>query len=925
MAQRPSKHSYHQRERVKLGWDRDAEFDLLRHFARTDFWTFFLMAWGDGNSPKGQKWIDPEIHEPLARWFQMHVEEWMRWRSEGLVQQKHLAVVVHREVGKSRMITGAGQTWLHTLDPELSTFTGSESLELSRKILNAIRGVIDGSDPFAYFTKLFGDWASNARQWSRESITHAARKQTSRADPSLGTFAVETSIVGAHPDAIFYDDPISYERLSTDTNWLAAVNSQVSSLVPVLQGDGLLVWVGCIATGSPVLMHDGTWKPIEKVCVGDRIFTTDENGESGIRTVEASIDQGVAETVVVKTKTGTIRCTPWHPFLVARGGKLAWVRADSLNKRDLVASVKRSPSQPSIPWMTTDLAWLCGIIMGDGWIGKNEHYACIAISKDESLTERILSVLEDWIPGSMFHRTPFGYVRCNSRSAAEAFRFLGLTGDAKSKRVPEWVFRCDEEHRVAFLRGFCDADGSKVVRGIDGWRVEISNAELISDLRLLARTCGVRVGMEGCARERWIKAPNSRERVRSMTASSSFNFSFVHRTERQDLKVVTKELREVNASANILGPSFRLDRVVSVERSEPTQVWDLTVEGSRSFICNGFVVHNTRYDAEDHFGVAFEKQGVASVSGMKTDSITVNPEGNIHVYFLAGRDEEGRPTTPKVWSEERLKRYQKTDPLRYASQVMNDPSISELNPITREQIDQCGVDKKDVPWHSLRFAICCDTAFSDGNKISTKDETVLLVHGYPRNGSGDVYVVEGYGNASLRAEDFGKLLVSMVQRYRRMGFKIGWITDEKTRAGKKDAWRLTLSNFFADVNEPMPAFFEFERGNTKKYERLHAASTFWVDGHVRYVKGAPGIDKLCEQMSRIGQYAVNPRIKIDWADAHSDAFNPPLYQPMRRQQQMVTPYDRGATPIATEGLSELDFMEEDGAHYRSILPREPIG
>lgn len=577
MAQRPSKHSYHQRERVRLGWDRDAEFDLLRHFARTDFWTFFLMAWGDGNSPKGQKWIDPEIHEPLARWFQMHVEEWMRWRSEGLVQQKHLAVVVHREVGKSRMITGAGQTWLHTLDPELSTFTGSESLELSRKILNAIRGVIDGSDPFAYFTKLFGDWASNARQWSRESITHAARKQTSRADPSLGTFAVETSIVGAHPDAIFYDDPISYERLSTDTNWLAAVNSQVSSLVPVLQGDGLLVWVG------------------------------------------------------------------------------------------------------------------------------------------------------------------------------------------------------------------------------------------------------------------------------------------------------------------------------------------------------------TRYDAEDHFGVAFEKQGVASVSGMKTDSITVNPEGNIHVYFLAGRDDEGRPTTPKVWSEERLKRYQKTDPLRYASQVMNDPSISELNPITREQIAQCGIEKKDVPWHSLRYAICCDTAFSDGNKISTKDETVLIVHGYPRNGSGDVYVVEGYGNASLRAEDFGKLLVSMVQRYRRMGFKIGWITDEKTRAGKKDAWRLTLSNFFADVNEPMPAFFEFERGNTKKYERLHAASTFWVDGHVRYVKGAPGIDKLCEQMSRIGQYAVNPRIKIDWADAHSDAFNPPLYQPMRRQQQMVTPYDRGATPIATEGLSELDFMEEDGAHYRSILPREPIG
>ena len=583
---RASLRPYHDRPRGKLGWDAMAEFELMRHFARSDFWTFFLYAFGDGSSPKGQKWIDPEIHEPLARWFQKHVEEWHKDRLEGVVRQKHLAVIVHREVGKSRMITSAGQLWLHVLDPELSSYTGSESLELSRKIMNVMRGVIDGSDPYAMFTRLFGDWSTNARQWSREAITHAARKQTSRADPSLGSFAVETSIVGAHPDAIFYDDPISYERLTTDTNWIAAVNSQISSLVPVLQGDGLSVWVG------------------------------------------------------------------------------------------------------------------------------------------------------------------------------------------------------------------------------------------------------------------------------------------------------------------------------------------------------------TRYDVEDHFGNAFDKQGVASVSGMPTDAIPVSKDGNIHVYFLAGRDTritdkypEGEPTTPKVWPHDRMLRYQKTDPLRYASQVMNDPSISELNPITREQIAQCGVDKSEVPWSSLRFAVCCDTAFSDGAKVSTKDETVMVVHGYPRNGSGDVYVIEGYGGPTLRAEDFGRMLVSLVQRYRRSGFKIIAITDEKTRAGKKDAWRLALGNFFADVNEPMPNFIEFERGSTKKYERLHSASTFWVDGHVRYVRGAPGVERLCEQMARIGQYAVNPKIKIDWADAHSDAFQRELYQPMRRAgNEERSPWDRGATPIKMEGFDEEEFGRSGEAeHYRAICPREPIG
>lgn len=571
--------------RTSGSWDGVIEMQLLRHVCRVNFWSFFLLAFGAGRNPKGERWIDPDVHKPLADWFEKHVREWHEWRRLGVGRQKHLVIIVHRELGKTTLITRAGQLWLHLLDPEIATATGSEKIDLSARMLEAIKSVIDGSDNHAMWTLLYGDWGTGARKWTAKEVVHAGRRNTSRQDPSFITFGVETSIVGAHPDAIFYDDPISYERLTTDTNWLATVNSQVSSLVPVLQSDGLNVWVG------------------------------------------------------------------------------------------------------------------------------------------------------------------------------------------------------------------------------------------------------------------------------------------------------------------------------------------------------------TRYDDEDHFGVAFRNQGVRSVSGMHTDSIPIDPEGNIEVYFLCGRETsnttnfpEGEPTTPLVWPDDRMRRYKRTDALRYAAQVMNDPSISELNPLTREQIEQCGIDKKEVPWSALRFAICCDTAFSDGNKISGKDETVLIVHGYPRNGSGDVYVIEGYGNATMRAEDFGKLLVSTVQRYRRLGYKITAITDEKTRAGKKGSWALNLQNFFADVNEPMPRFIEFERGSTKKYERLHSATTFWVDGHVRWVRGAPGMDRLTEQMARIGQYAVNPRIKIDWADAHSDATQAELYQPMRRAG-MPSPLDRGATIIETDGVSSADFRDSDDHDLRSWasrLPREPI-
>jgi hypothetical protein len=241
---------------------------------------------------------------------------------------------------------------------------------------------------------------------------------------------------------------------------------------------------------------------------------------------------------------------------------------------------------------------------------------------------------------------------------------------------------------------------------------------------------------------------------------------------------------------------------------------------------------------------------------------------------------------------------------------MNDPQMSEFNPITREQVMQCVVKADAVPWNALRYAICTDLAFADGSKMVNKDETVFVVHGYPRDGSGDVYVVEGHGSNTWREEDFSRRLVSTVQRYRRQGRRVTFITGEKARAGLKDAYRNLLRNHFSDANEPMPAYHEFERGSGKKENRLATAASFWVDGHVKIVEGCPGFDKLTEQMTKIGQYMINNRTKIDWADAHSDAFSYPLYQPMRRAGNTNEPWEKGSTPIATDGLDRRQFDEQ---------------
>jgi len=561
---------------TERSWDSDAEIELLRELCRRDFWTFFLLAFGAGSNPKGQRWIDEAIHKPLADWFQGHVMKWHEARSIGEGYQLHLAVVVHRELGKTTLITRAGQAWLHVLDPEMSTYTGAEGRALSSKMLNAIKAVLDGSDPHALFSRLYGNWSTGARIWTGVEVVHAARRNTSRQDPSFGTFAVETSIVGSHPDAIFYDDPISYDRLQSDSNWLATVNSQVSSLIPVIQSDGLVVWVG------------------------------------------------------------------------------------------------------------------------------------------------------------------------------------------------------------------------------------------------------------------------------------------------------------------------------------------------------------TRYDDEDHFGIAFSADGVKSLEGIETDSISPSEDGRWNVYFLAGRDKDGVPTTPKVWPDRRMKDYQRTDPIRYAAQVLNNPSLSELNPITREQLRQCIIPAKEVPWSALTFGITTDLALWDGSKQANKDETVYIVWGYSRGGSGDIYFIEGYGSPTWRAEDFAKRLVATVQRYRTQGRRIKGITAEVAMAGVKGAWPIALRSYFHDVNESMPPFFEIHRHSTKKELRLGAATSYWVDGHVRLVEGAPGMERLIEQMSRIGQYRVNPRIKIDWADAAADAFVPELYNVMRKAGQSVAPWHPGATGIAIAGLREEDFSDDSDHEWLQTVPRPPL-
>jgi len=515
-----------------LTWKTDAERELLAQLCRRSFWAFFKYCYV-GSNPKLKLWLTERIHKPLCDWLELHGREWVERRARTTQSTEkeitNLLVILPRNFGKTTIVTQAWTLWLHLQDPDLSVFIGSENLAMACEWYKPLRTILAGGDEYPRFTEFYGNWTSKAL-WSSEALVTAARKSQARKDPSIGTWGVESGLTGSHPDVLILDDPTSYEKMVSIGNWLNYVNDHVDSLTPVLNPDGMMVFVG------------------------------------------------------------------------------------------------------------------------------------------------------------------------------------------------------------------------------------------------------------------------------------------------------------------------------------------------------------TRYSDGDHLGRAITEQGVRSASGMEPPGgVEVRPDGKWHLFFMAARDAAGKPVFPEVWSEKRLKDYERDKNSYYWAQVMNDPSSVEFNPLTRAQTEECWVEPKDVP-SNLRYTIHCDTAFKRPSRQGHGDESVIQVWGHTRDGSGEVYYLEGYGSKSWRMEDFLGQLTSICHRYELKMKRIWAMTDESEQGGHDGSYELALAAAFnGSPCKHQPRLFVQKRGDTRKKSRIIQAASYWAESYVKLVRGAPGVERLVDQMTRIHTTKHD-----DWSDPAADVFCADIYQPLRR-------------------------------------------
>lgn len=118
-----------------------------------------------------------------------------------------------------------------------------------------------------------------------------------------------------------------------------------SSTTTTTSGPGPGPGPGCFTGNTPVLMADGTLKPIDQIWVGDYVMSMDEHDSGDLKNLTVSRVRGVTihhNLSILRVTVGeeTIDTTDIHPFYVFGTG---WVEAQDLVAGDLILSAAGDP------------------------------------------------------------------------------------------------------------------------------------------------------------------------------------------------------------------------------------------------------------------------------------------------------------------------------------------------------------------------------------------------------------------------------------------------------------------------------------------------------------------------------------------------------------------------------------------------------
>ena len=238
----------------------------------------------------------------------------------------------------------------------------------------------------------------------------------------------------------------------------------------------------CIPKGTLIHTSSGL-VPIEDVRVGSSVMTS-----QGYSTVTDWMNQGVQPISRVTTQMGVFEATDKHEIAVIADtrGNYEWKRLHELEPGDRMVFVDSalegtSTSLPpfsytaplssttckdiSIPSLTPDVAWLMGLLAGDGYVRltDNSGEISLAVAEDQAAIKDKATAVLSLFGVAVSVADPVDDNRCfkvRVKSKQLALYFSQFKEPKAPLVVPHFVLQGTSEIRAAYVAGLADADGS---------------------------------------------------------------------------------------------------------------------------------------------------------------------------------------------------------------------------------------------------------------------------------------------------------------------------------------------------------------------------------------------------------------------------------------------------------------------------------
>jgi predicted phage terminase large subunit-like protein len=342
-----------------------------------------------------------------------------------------------------------------------------------------------------------------------------------------------------------------------------------------------------------ILMHDGSYKRLEEVRVGDYVVT--HFGRS--RLVTAVHIQGDLECVEIETRNGRKTTAALdHPFLTPEG----WVEAGKLVPGQVLANVS-APDCGGTSERSDAEFELLGYFVGDGTVGTaGASIHANITSNDPVQADRFVHLATslgfEWRVFQKQKTTALTYAF--SGGVRQWLRDVGVAGKKSgAKVVPEWVYQGTPQQIALFLGAYFSCDGTISRKGLDrngkaraGASIEFYSIseQLLRDVQTLLLRIGVQARLSVKSGS-YIGTKHTSYRL--TITSQDYIAQFARMVPVSGIK--GERLREIRVYRKTFQPQLLEDEVVAVTPVGVKPCRCLTVEEDHTFTVDDLVVHNS--------------------------------------------------------------------------------------------------------------------------------------------------------------------------------------------------------------------------------------------------------------------------------------------------------------------------------------------